>query len=453
MPVTKKNSILVLLLAVVPLFAQSAGVMGGFGGGMSGYDGPSILGRTGPGVGTRGGESIPIHVQASVNGTYDSNILGYGVDSSGGFQQGSSVGVNATIGASGRKQWRRSFVGLDYTGDYNHFTKQTFYNGTNHQMNLGIGAQFGRSWQIVSQIGAGTSNRFLGGQSVFQANEIEFFSAPTAELFDSRSYFIGNTTSATYSLNRRQSVRVSGNGSSVRRRARGLVDITSYGAAGDWVYRVNRRTSVGVSYHFDHYDFTKIFGDSDLHTLGVHMSRRIGRAWDLTGSLTGTKQSTVGVRTVALDPVLVAILGRASGTEVFESNNLIYGYAAGISRKIRRSTASVSAVRSTNPGNGYFLTSINESVIGLVSHDVSRDLSFGGTFGYNKMTSLGFASGAFKGWIAGASATYKVTDSFGFNCRYDWRTFDLAQTTFGRSGYRVSLGLTYFPRQSIAGLF
>ena len=443
--VLRVSAFVLFALAVRPLAAQP-GVAGA-------YDGPSILGRGGSAVGRRGSESVPIQVQASFNGTYDSSILGYSVDPGGGFKPGESTGIDATLSASGRHNWRRSFLGLDYGGNFSHYFGNTFFNGTNHQLNLGWGTQLGQRLQLTSQVGAGTSNRFLGGPSIFQGSEFEFLTAPVGELFDARNYFIGTTTSATYSFNRRQSVRFSGTGSTTRRRARSLVDMRSYGASADWVYRLSRRSSLGVSYSFSHFDFEKVFGESDVHTLGGHGSRRFGRDWEFSGSITISQQSTVGVRSFGLDPVLAAILGRKSGSEVFETNNRLVGGSAGISRKIRRSNVSISAQRGVTPGNGFFLTSINEGFGASILHNFSRDLSFTGNTGYNKMSSLGFTSGAFTGWTAGVGVTYKLTDSIGINSRYDWRTFDLRQTTFGRTGNRVTLGITYFPQQGPAGLW
>jgi opacity protein-like surface antigen len=435
----------ILAFAVRPLAAQPA-----FNGA---YDGPSILGRGGASAGRRGSESVPIQVQASFNGTYDSSILGYSVDSGGGFKPGESTGIDATLSASGRHNWRRSFLGLDYGGNFSHYFGNTFFNGTNHQLNLGWGTQLGQRLQLTSQVGAGTSNRFLGGPSIFQGSEFEFLTAPVGELFDARNYFIGTTTSATYSFNRRQSVRFSGTGSTTRRRARSLVDMRSYGASADWVYRLSRRSSLGVSYSFSHFDFEKVFGESDVHTIGAHGSRRFGRDWELAASVTLSQQSTVGIRSFGLDPVLAAILGRNSGSEVFETNSRLVGGSVSLSRKIRRSFVSISAQRGVTPGNGFFLTSINEGVGASMSYNFSRDLSFNGNTGYNKMTSLGFASGAFTGWTAGGGVTYKLTESFGLNARYDWRTFDLRQTTFGRTANRVTIGITYFPQQGPAGLW
>lgn len=433
--------------------AQEAGVTGGFGGGRSAYDGPSILGRGGSRTGQRGTEAAPIRVQASINGSYDTNILGYSLDSSGNFAGTGAFGILASVTASGRKVWRRAYLGIDYSGGYDHYFRQTFFNGSNHQLNLSLGRDFGPKWQLNTQLIAGTTNRFLGGQSVFQTSEVEFLSAPTGELFDSRTYIIGNTTSATYSFSRRDSVRFSGTASAVRRRARGLVDLQTYGASSDWVHRFSRRSSMGLSYTFSHYDFTKVFGESDIHMIGWHISRKVGRDWNFGGSLTGAQQSTVGIRNVSLDPVLAAILGRSRGAEVFESNNLIYGYSVDASRRIRRSNLTVRTERGINPGNGYFLTSVNQSTGVSFSHTVSRRFSVNGNFARSKMSSLGFASGVMESWIASTGIVQKLTDSFGLNASYDWRTFDIQGTTFGRTGHRVTVGLSYFPQRGLPGVF
>lgn len=439
-------SAFVLLAATLCPLAAQPGVAGD-------YDGPAILGRGGVSAGRHGSESVPIHVQASFNGTYDSSLLGYSIDSKGGFEPRSSYGLDASVGVSGRRAFRRSYIGIDYGGNISHYFSNSFFNGTNHQLNLGWGTRVGQRWQLGSQVSAGTSNRFLGGPSVFQSSEFEFLSAPIGELFDSRSYFIGNTTMATYTINRRQSVRFSGTGSTIRRRARSLVDMRSYGASGDWVYRISRRTSFGLAYNFMHYDFEKVFGETDVHTFSLHASRKIGRDWDVLGAVQLSKQSTVGVRSFALDPVLSAILGRSSGSEVFETNNLLAGGSFGLNRKLRRSMFGISAQRAVTPGNGYFLTSINQGGGVSVTHNVSRDLSLNANLTYNKLTSLGFTSGAYTGWNAGAGFTYKLSESFGVNGRFDWRTFDLRQTTFGRTGNRITVGVTYFPKQGPAGLW
>jgi len=445
--VNRKTGIALSLALTACLHGQT------FGGGLPAYDGPSILGRGGTTTGMRGADSVPITLNMSITGSYDSNILGYAVNSDGTLQPSSAYGGSANIAVGGRKLWRRSVLGLDYSANYNYFSGNTVFNGTNQQLSLGYATQIGSRWQIVSQTGAGTSNRIVGGPTVFQTAEYEFLNVPIDELFDTRAYFIGNTTGAIYNFTRRSSVRFSGSGSTVRRKAPGLVDLKTYGASADWVHRLSRRTSFGVSYSFSHYDFSKVFGESDIHTVAWHVSRTVGRDWTFSASLTGSKQSTVGIRTFQLDPVLSAILGRNEGQEVFESNNLLYGYSGGFSRRIRRSTFSGSAGRAIIPGNGLFLTSINESAGISFSHNLSRELAVQAGLSYGKMKSLGFTAGAFEGWTGGAGITYKLAEGLGLTGRYDWRRFDLERTNFNRNAYRVSIGISYFPQGGIARVF
>ncbi len=440
-------------LAVAMMVAGTLPVMAQFGAGFDMANGPDILGRLGPSTGMKGTAASPINVQAALNAVYDSSLLAYNVADDGVFRPRSSAGVEAAVGIFGRKIFRRSFVGLNYGGNYGRYAGNTVFNGTNHQLSLAMGMQFSRRWQVVSQTGIGTSNRFIGGPSVFQASEFEFLTAPVAELFDARSYFLGNTSSLIYTRSSRQSFRASGTGTTVRRRAVGLADMRGYGASGDWVYRVSRRTSLGVSYTFNHFDFEKIFGDSDVQTIGVHFGRQIGRDWQFTGGLTGSRQSTVGVRSFALDPVVAAILGRGSGSEVFETDNLLYGYNAALTRRLRHANFRGFAQRSINAGNGFFLTSLSESAGISYSQNLSRELVLSGSVDYNKLKSLGFASGRFEGWNLGTGITYKLTESVGLSCRFDFRTFDLERTTFGRTGSRITAGLTYFPTRGNASAF
>ena len=218
MRVSKLPRFSCLLLLPFALQAQTPADSGNSGGLVT-YDGPSILGRDGPGAGMHGTDRVPIHVQGSINGSYDTNLLGYSVNSAGQLVSEASPGVEASIGVSGRKLWRRSYLGVDYGGNYGHYTAHTYYNGSNHQLNLAFSTQLNRTWQFFTQVAGGTSNRFIGGPNVFQASQLEFTNVPIGELFDSRSYFLGTTTGATYTISNRQSIRVSGTDTAVRRKA------------------------------------------------------------------------------------------------------------------------------------------------------------------------------------------------------------------------------------------
>jgi len=403
---------LVLGLALAATLAAQGFNVGGFGGFGSGlYDGPSLLGRGDRGVGITGSESIPIRMSAGVRGTYNSNILGFSVDENGNYKPVASAGAEGTISVSGQHRFSRAYIGLNYLGGYSHFNKATFNNGSNQGINVAASGRLSNRWVLSGQGMGGVSNRVLGNIGFTSISEAEFIAAPLSELFDSRAYFAGTSASATYFKDRRNSFRFAGNGSTVRRKARSLADMQSYGASGDWVYRLNQRTSLGVSYQFSHFDFFKIFGDTDMHMIGVHTGRNFGRDWQVNISLTGMQQSTVGVRRINLDPVLAQLLGRSSGTEVFESNNLLYGGQVQARRTVRRATISSGVGRAVIPGNGFFVSSINEQIDFSVSYASSRRSTITFLAAHSRMSSLGFASGKLKTSTAGGSYSHRLVDA------------------------------------------
>lgn len=422
---------------------STVGGFGGFGSGL--YDGPALLGRGGLGVGASGSEVIPIRLSAGVSGTYNSNILGFSVDPNGNYQPVASAGVEGTVNVAGQQKFRRGYLGIDYSGGYAHYNRASFYNGSNHGLNISGGKRVSERWVLTGQGMSGVTNRIFANYGYSSVAEAEFISAPTTELFDSRAYFMGVSANATYFKSRRNSFRISGNASTVRRKARSLADMQQYGAAGDWVYRQNQRTSVGVSYQFLHFDFFKIFGDTDVHSIGAHISRKIGRDWEVNLGVTGMQQSTVGVRNISLDPVLAQLLGRATGREVFESNNFLYGGNLGITRTQRYLTYGVSAVRSITPGNGFFVSAINQIGEGHIRFVTSRRTSLNASAGVSQMSSLGFASGKLTNRFGSARFSYRVIDELSLELRGDSRSFNLANSSFDRSGYQVSLGVAYHP--------
>ena len=424
--------------------------MGGFGGFGAGlYDGPALLGRGGNGVGATGSESIPIRLTTGVNGTYNSNILGFSVDEKGNYKPVASAGVEGNLNISGQQRFRRAYLGVNYNGGYSHYSRASFNNGSNQGLNIAAAGRVSGRWVVNGQGLAGISNRILGNYSYGSIAEAEFITAPTSELFDSRTYFMGVSSGATYYKDRRNSFRFAGSASTVRRKARSLADMQQYGATSDWVYRWNQRTSVGVSYQFYHYDFFKVFGDTDIHMIGVHIGRKIGRDWQLSVGATGMQQSTVGVRRIELEPVLAQLLGRSTGSEVFESNNLLYGGNVSIERTLRRLSYGVSLSRAITPGNGFFVSAINEGGDGHLRFSTSRRTSLDSRAGYMRMASLGFASGKLNSGYGGVGFSYQIVDAVSLQINGDSRSFSIEQATFRRKGYQISIGLAYHPSRGI----
>jgi len=112
------------------------------------YEGPSILSRgVGPVMGG-GGELIRLRPFIGVNGLYDSGLTPVSVDSQGRLLEDDAYGAEVHFGALGYHSWRRTVLGLDYRGNVRHYTQKTYYDGSDHQLSLGVTHQFSRRWAV-----------------------------------------------------------------------------------------------------------------------------------------------------------------------------------------------------------------------------------------------------------------------------------------------------------------
>jgi hypothetical protein len=183
--------------------------------------------------------------------------------------------------------------------------------------------------------------------------------------------------------------------------------------------------------------------------IGVHIGRKIGRDWEFSIGATGMQQSTVGVRRIELEPVLAQLLGRSSGSEVFETNNLLYGGNISVQRTLRRLSFGASVSRAITPGNGFFVSAINEGGGGFIRFSTSRRTSIDARAGYMQMSSLGFASGKLSSGYGGGGFSYRFVDAVSLQINGDSRSFGIEQATFRRKGYQISIGLAYHPSRGI----
>src|SRR5204863_5375798 len=135
-------------------------------------------------------------------------------------------------------------------------------------------------------------------------------------LFDGRTLFLDTMADVTYQKTARLSFNFGGDGFLTRRRSSALYGVTGYRARGDMAYRTTRHATSGIAYDFTHFEFTKGFGGSDIHTLQLVQSFRIGRYWELAMKAGGSRVETLGLAQVTFDPVIAAITGRSTGVEV-----------------------------------------------------------------------------------------------------------------------------------------
>ena len=120
--------IAVPVLACLPALAQTGG-----------YSGPEILSRLANTTGERGGVATGFQFYAGVNGTYETGYVPASVDAAGHITTpGGLYGVFANIGAYGRHKWRHTAFGLDYSGNFRHYTTNSSLDGSDHMLGLSI---------------------------------------------------------------------------------------------------------------------------------------------------------------------------------------------------------------------------------------------------------------------------------------------------------------------------
>jgi hypothetical protein len=430
-----RNRVLFVLTALAgAAFAQKAA-----------YEGPTILSRgVGP-VLAGGGDLLRIKPFLSVMGVYDTNLTPVSVDSQGRIPEEDGYGGELGFGAIGYRTWRDTVLGLDYRGNVRHYSQQSYYDGSDHTLTLGVTHRLSRSAVLSLREAAGTYSRSFGPMGGLGYFDPSFADIPQNELFDGRTNYLTTLGDLTLEKGPRLSFNMGGSGLVVRRRSRSLIGVTGWTARGDTAYRVSRNHTIGVDYGFHHYDYTNAFGASDIHTVAFDWSARIGRNWSFGLRAGVSRVETLGLRRVALDPIIAMILGQTAGIETFYRINYVPSGNMRLTRAFRRSSVSLEYNRGTSSGNGVYLTSQQEAAGVNVSHTASQRWNVGASVGYDSYRSLGQTLGKYKSYHGGGGVTFQMTSALHFVTRCDARRYDVENTAFKRIHYRASVGFALSP--------
>ncbi len=410
------------------------------------YGGPAILSRGGTASLRTPSENVKIRPYLQVTGSYDSGITPVILNSKGDVLDVGSYGVDAEVGLTGYHRWKSATLGLDYKGVYRDYTSNSYYNGTDQTINLIFQKQATRHWSYTLRETAGMLNRSLFYYGPYNFVDPTFAQAPTQDVFDGRTIYLNTMGDLTYQKSARLSFNFGGDGFDTRRRSSALYGMTGYRARGDVAYRTSRTATSGAAYDFTHFEYTKGFGGSDVHTITLTQSFRIGRYWELALKAGGSRVETLGISQVTIDPVIAAIIGRSTGVEVVYLVNWVPAVNVVLTRSLRHGSINGVYERGVTPGNGLFLTSKQETATGSISYTGIRKLNMGLSGGHTSFSTLTVQLGNFSAWTAGAGLTYKIRGPLSFTTRYDYRHYDVAQTVFKRDTYRATAGFAFSPK-------
>ena len=410
------------------------------------YEGPTILSRgVGPVLQGGGTEFVRIRPYLSVQGIYDNELTPVSVDQNGNIPQANLFGVEGGFGLLGYHNWRRSILGLDYRGNYRHYNKDTYYNGSDHLLSLGFTHQMSRRTTFTLRQGAGMYSRSYAPLTAGGFYASNFTDAPMNDLFDAPTYYFNTLADLTFAKSPRLSFNFGGSGVMTRHRSRQLVGVTGGSARGDVAYLLNQSNAIGFDYGFNHYGFTNAFGSSDVHSLAFDYSVKFARNWHFGLRAGASRVESLGLRRVAIDPIVAAIIGSGTGVEAFYRVNYVPHGDVNLSRSFRRSSVSIGYTMGTSYGNGVYLTSRVQNAYSNFSYTATRKWNVGFSGSYDTYSSLSQQIGKYQGYTGGAGVTYQITSVLHLIMRFDARRYDVADADFKRLSYRGSVGFAFSP--------
>lgn len=428
------------MMALACVFASTAAAQ------LSDYLGPGILTRGAGDVGTRSGEQVSLRLYAGVNGIYDNGIEPVSVDSKGNLVQvGGLAGAELSFGAYGVHAWKQAQLGLDYMGDFRHYDGNSYFDGSDHRLLLGLTYQKSKRLYFDFQEMAGTYSTGFGGIPGSPLPVPTTVGQPGSVLFDNRTYFEETSLHATYLLSSRTSVTVGGEQFLMRYQSAGLIGMDGYSMNGSIRHRLSRVSTIGAQYVHQHFEYPGIYGQSDIDSVEGFFSTQFGRRWTFSLRAGGYQTQVQGVQSVALDPTIAAILGIGSIPRTFYQVDRFPTGNASLSRQFKNSKLSLSYGRAVFPGNGVYLTSRTETANGSYSYTGVRKASFSITGGEFSISSLGQGLQSLRAYDAGAGFTYTLTHALRLVAQYDLRHQDIAYAGYRRTSDRASLGLSFSP--------
>lgn len=409
------------------------------------YTGPAILSRSSI-LGNFGvPRSIRFRPFAAINGIYDSQFTGVTVQPDGTVPRYGLYGFQATAGISGSKATERTAFSVNYRGSYIDYGNRTFYSGTNQFLSLGLTHRISKHISVSFQEGASTYSRSFDVSYLGNYTSLAYLNNPATEIFDGRTYFLSSTGNVIVRKSARLSFNAGATAFEVQRRSSALSSVRSWMAFGDVNYRLTRRINTGLYYRFTHYGYLRQFGSTDFHTVGLNLSGRLSRRWELALQAGASRVEFLGLSQIPVDPVIAAITGRSYG--LIALYRLTYASDGGVrlTRTMRRGTLAFLGGRSINPGNGLYLTSNYTSAAVTYDYGGFRrwNLNFRGEYGEYGAISQGLRP--FRAWIAGVGASRSLRHGLSSFLRANYRYVDVTDSLFRRNQFTVSIGLAFSP--------
>jgi hypothetical protein len=420
------------------------------------YGGPALLTR-GQAPTAMGATQIDFRPFLTVNAGYSTGLNGVSVDANGKPTEADSLSLGITAGVSGLHSWKHTLVGLDYRASFSHYTKQAFFDGSEQSLSLGITHMLSRHVMVSVRNSAGMHSQSLTTPTLLQTIPFDPLTTyiPTNDFFDNRTVYLSTQADLRVIKSTRLSYDIGGDIFITRRRSTALYGNYGYAARGDLQYRLSRRSTIGASYGYTHYDFKGILSSTDVHTFNGTYAIGISKTLEI-GTVVGVSfLETKFKRVVPIDPVVAAVIcpppELSNGipcvaTQLFYTRVYTPSISARLSKTIPRGVLFLSGGHSVVPGNGLFLTSKQTSISGGYSYTGLKRWSINTSATYSNSTSVGNVLGQYAGVGLNANVARHLRGPLHFvggagAHRYQSQDF----RNYNRWIYNVNVGFGFTP--------
>ncbi len=408
------------------------------------YSGPAILSR-GETPGMQSAAPIAFRPYIGVEGDYTSGLVPVSVNSSGQIPLSDAYGVAVNLGAYTRRTGKHTTLALDYRANFQHYPEDSHYDDTNQFLSLSLTHRIGRRLTFTLRNGAGTysQNSFL--PSAVGVLDTNYLQLPQNDIFDNRTIFLSTAGDLIYNMTSRLSFNMGGEGDLTRRRSTALYGSTGASAHGDVQYRFGRRSILGADYRFTDFTYTRGFGNSDIHSVGINYSTKMTRRVQFSMRVGGARVESVALAQVQLDPAVAALLGESVAIQAAYSLHYVPDMSASLTDSFRRSQFGVTFTDGVTPGNGVYLASRRESGGASYSYTGIHYWNFTANATYSRMNAIVQTLGAYTSYGAGVGVTRELGKGLHAVLRVDASHYDVAGNAFLHTQYRASVGLSFSP--------
>jgi hypothetical protein len=412
------------------------------------YAGPAILSR-GEAPAAMSAPEIKFRPFVEITAGYQTGLAGVAVsDAQGTLPNADSYDLTLTWGVSGSHNWKHTKLGLDYRGSLAHYLQQSSYDSISQAFLLGLSQQLTRHVSLSLRENAGMFTRAFGLGSLSQTVSFDPSQSyvPTTDFFDNRTYYLNTQADLKIQKTARLSFDFGGDSFLIRYRAAGLIGTNGLGARGDAQYRIGRRTTLGAGYHFEHFAYNGQFGGADIHSVSGIFSRALAAKLEFSASVGAARIEQTFIQSVAVDPIIAALLGVSTTTEIAHFVSWIPVGSVRLAQVFHQGVAYVSAGRAIVPGNGLFTTSYSYNVSGGYTYTGVRRWSLSSLAAYDKSRSVGNFLGSYNTVFGGLAASRQLARSvhlvFGYNVR-QYKSADF--NNYNRVVQEAHVGLGFTP--------